>query len=268
MHHRIVVNEVCFPALPLDEEIAWWRKASIDRVGLASFRRGGDWVSAATQVRDADIAIGYLLHAPMYRLDAPDSWPASTEALVATVDAARAFGVPTIYTTTGPRGNLEFEQAAEALTQAFAPVRSHAEEAGVAVLVETANPCFAHTHFLHTLSDTVAVAAQAGLGVCLDVHATWTERGLWSLVAEAGARIGLVQLSDFVPGNLTVTRDIPGDGVIPLERFVRSILDTGYGGLFDLELFARPAETALADAERSIAYLDELLQRAEADGPA
>jgi sugar phosphate isomerase/epimerase len=262
MHSRLVVNEVCFPAMPVRQEIDWWRQAGVDRVGLASFRRqDSGWLGPAQQVIDAGIDIGYLLHAPMYRLDSPASWPAATAALINTVDAAKAIGVATIYTTTGPKGALEFEEAAEALTAAFAPVHDHAMQAGVAVLVETANPLFAHTHFLHTLSDTISVATQAGLGVCLDLHATWTESSLAANIVKAGPALGLVQVSDFVPGKLTVSRDVLGEGIIPIERLVREILDTGYEGLFDLELFARPAESALDDTRRSVAWFSDLLER-------
>lgn len=261
MHSRIVVNEVCFPAIDLAEEITWWLDAAIDRVGLARFRRpDGDWRDAAARVQDAGIAIGYLLHAPMYRLDSPSTWEASSAALVRTIDAAVEFGVPTIYTTTGPRGTLEFEAAATALTTAFAPVHDYAKNRGVAILVETANPLFAHTHFLHTLADTTAVARQAGLGVCLDVHATWAESSLDARIAAAGPQLGLVQLSDFVPGNLSVVRDVLGEGIIPVERMVRSVLATGYQGLFDVELFGRPAESALDDTRRSVAWLTNLLE--------
>jgi sugar phosphate isomerase/epimerase len=262
VHSRIVVNEVCFPAMPLGEEIGWWHRAGVERVGLASFRRqDGDWLSAARQVHDAGIAIGYLLHAPMYRLDDPSSWPDSTDALIRTVDAAAALGVSTIYTTTGPKGHLTFEEAAQALAKAFAPVHDHAQAAGVTMLVETANPLFAHTHFLHTLADTIAVARQAQLGVCLDVHATWTESSLQARIREAGPLLGLVQVSDFVPGRLSVTRDVLGEGILPIESMVRTVLDTGYQGLFDLELFARPADTALEDTRRSVEWLSDLLER-------
>ena len=147
-----------------------------------------------------------------------------------------------------------------ALAEAYAPVREQADMAGVRMLVETANPVFAHTHFLHSLPDTVRVARQ-GLGVCLDVHAIWAESALEAGIRDAAPLIGLVQVSDFSPGNLTVTRDVIGDGVIPIEGILRTTLDTGYRGMFDLELFARPAATALEDTRASIERLGEILDR-------
>jgi sugar phosphate isomerase/epimerase len=261
-HPRIVINEVCSPALPLADQITWWQRAGATSVGLARFRRGhGDWQPDVTRIQDAGINIGYLMHAPMFRLAEPESWPIAVQALLDSIDVAAKLRIPTIYTTTGPRGRLSFEQAAVALAEAYAPVREHADKAGVRMLVETANPVFAHTHFLHSLADTVRVARRAGLGVCLDVHAIWAESALEAGVRDAGPLIGLVQVSDFVPGNLTVTRDVIGEGVIPIEDMLRTTLDTGYQGLFDLELFARPAATALADTRASIERLGEILDR-------
>lgn len=268
MHPRIVVHEVCFPAdLSLDEELEWWRRAGIDRVGLSYLRRTGrDWLADGQKVRDAGISIGYLLHERMFRLDEPGSWPASREALCATVDAAKVLSVPLVYTTTGPAGRLEFEDALSALREAFAPVRQHAAAAGVDVLVHTGNPLLAHTHFFHTLADTESVAREVGLGICLDLYVSWWERGLRSTLRRIGHTVGLVQVSDFLPspgppGDHTFVREVPGDGILPLEELIGAIIDDGYAGLFDVELYLRPAATALADTVRAVDWLTDVLDR-------
>ena len=268
MHPRIVVNEVCFPSsLTLEEEIEWWTDGAIDRVGLSYFRRANsDWLTDGNKVRDAGISVGYLLHERMYQLSDPATWTASIDALKTTIDAAVALAVPTIYTTTGPAGSLEFDEAARALATAFQPVREYAHAAGVEILTETTNPLFAHTHFLHTLADTASVAAQVGLKVCLDLYSVWWERGLRSTIAATGNSIRLVQVSDFAPimGPPTTenfVRQVPGDGVIPLDELVACVLDTGYQGLFDLELYLRPSASALADTCRAIEWLTDVLER-------
>lgn len=248
--------------MSFDDQLAWWREAHVDRVGLASLRRhDGDWISDGRRVREAGIDIAYLMHASMYQLDDPASWPESNEALIHTVDAATELGVNTIYGTTGPKGRLRFEEAVEALAAAYPPAREYAAAAGVSILIETSNPVFAHTHFLHTLRDTIEVSRYAGFGLCLDLHATWTERGIEDNIAEAASLIQLVQVSDFVPRNLTATRDVIGEGIVPFEMLLGAVLKTGYQGMFDLELFLRPRETALADTRLSVQRLGEILER-------
>ena len=263
MHERIVVNEVCFPSsMPLEAEIANWRRAGINRVGLANFKvPGGDWNASVQALSEAGVAVGYLLHASMYQLDRPETWDAANEAITATVDAAVRFGAPIVYTTTGPRNGVGFEEAVEAFVRASAPAVQYAERKQVRLLVETANPQFAHLHFLHNLSDTAEVAARAGLGLCLDLHAIWTERLLRRNIERWIDRVGLVQVSDWVPGTETVYRDPPGDGDIPLEQILSWLLDAGYEGPFDLEIYGQPADRALDGTARGMSWLDAALTR-------
>jgi sugar phosphate isomerase/epimerase len=98
-------------------------------------------------------------------------------------------------------------------------------------------PVNADIHLAHTLGDTVALAALADIEVCIDLQACWFESDLERRLAEAVPRCGLVQVSDYVYGDRSAPcRAVPGDGVIPLTRFLDSILSAGYTGVFDLEL--------------------------------
>ncbi len=73
--------------------------------------------------------------------------------------------------------------------------------------------------------------------MCLEVNACWAERGLAATIANATDVIRLVQVSDFAVGTLaTPDRLVPGDGDIPLERILGQVLESGYTGVFDLEL--------------------------------
>jgi len=73
--------------------------------------------------------------------------------------------------------------------------------------------------------------------------------------------IGLVQVSDFIPNQETVMRDVPGEGIVPIEKILDWILETGYNGLFDLELYRRPSESAVNDTQRGVEWLSACLER-------
>ena len=81
------------------------------------------------------------------------------------------------------------------------------------------------------------------------------------MIARAGSAIGLVQVSDFDPDSWSLTRAVPGEGTMPLERILGWILETGYEGLFDLELFGRPLETAPDDVRRGVDAMNGMLER-------
>ena len=71
----------------------------------------------------------------------------------------------------------------------------------------------------------------------MEVNVCWMERGLAETLADAADLIGLVQVSDTMPGTrCTPDRAVPGDGLIPLARILVDILRTGYDGAFDLEI--------------------------------
>jgi sugar phosphate isomerase/epimerase len=234
-------------------------RAGIERIGLATIRHPDGWDEAVARIDAAPVTVPYLCHASMFALDRPSTWDASSRRLIATIDAAAAVGATTIYTTTGPAGRLDYDSAVEALSRAVAPALAHAEAVGVSLLTETANPFYAGSHFLHTLQDTIDATAAAGLGICLDVHAVWRERDLHGKIRAAAGRIGLVQVSDFVAGNVGPARDVIGEGLIPLTDILGTVLGTGYSGTIDLEVVGRPVATAVDDILVSIERLTTIL---------
>jgi sugar phosphate isomerase/epimerase len=114
---------------------------------------------------------------------------------------------------------------------------------------------------LHTFQDTVDVAAAAGIGVCLDLHPTWHERGLRQRILSSIAKIDLVQVADQAPRNVTMARDVVGEGIVPIEGLLALLFEAGYDGRVDLELLGRPQATMLDDILRSAERLSTILTR-------
>jgi sugar phosphate isomerase/epimerase len=263
MHPRITVHDHVFPRQwGLDDVLAGFARGGAERVGIGRARlRGRDAPDVANVAHGQGVAITYLVHGPMLELEAARYGPQGVTDVIATLNAASALGCRCVYGVTGPALSLTWEQAAGAFIAAAQPMARHAHEAGVQLLIEPTNMLFADVSFLHTLRDTVDVAREAGLGVCVDVQHCWTERGLAQTIATAGDLIGLVQLSDVIPGRRSPFRAVPGDGVIPVERIVSHLLDCGYGGPFDLELYEEPGVDSAQTIARAIEHLSGLLDR-------
>ena len=161
----------------------------------------------------------------------------AAEHLNAAIEAAAAMGSENLYIVTGPRGSLDWESAAARLAKLIAPCRDLARQRGVHLLVETANMLNADIHIAHTLDDTVRLAQIAGIGVCIDLGASWFEGALQDKFRRAMPLTRLVQVSDYVLGDrITPHRAVPGDGVVPLAQQMGWLLEAGYGGVFDIEL--------------------------------
>jgi sugar phosphate isomerase/epimerase len=255
MHDRLVVNQVSLPrGESLARHVARITGAGISRMGVfADKLEEAGWDTSVL----ADLEVPYLIHRIVFA--EPGGSPADVARARRTIDAAAALGTPLVYMTTGPAGPLPWEEACDRFVDAFGPLAEHAAGAGVRLAVETTNPQFADIDFLHTFAATLELAERAGLAICFDVHAAWTEPRLAANIARAADRLALVQVSDYVPGTRALDRSVPGDGVIPLERILGAVLATGYDGPIDLELFGARTEDPMHAIERGLAYLDALL---------
>ncbi len=169
--------------------------------------------------------------------------------------------------TTGGRGELSFEQAADVFAEAIAPCVEKARAAGLALLVENAPPAYADIHIAHSLRDTLTLADIANIGVCMDIFSCWTEAGLKGLIQQVAPKLGLVQVSDYLFGDRSLpARAVPGDGNIPLRDILAWLLEAGYRQGFDLELLGPriDAEGQVQAVARAGAWLGKQLEQLNA----
>jgi sugar phosphate isomerase/epimerase len=239
---RVSVSAICTFTLSLTEQLEFWDRHGIERVGVSvakleahGFDDGLALVERA--VRDGRIVAANLIGLGPFTLRDPTAWPGQQARMQRAVDAAVALGAPRMVCTTGPAGASSWEEAADAWCDAIAPIADSARRAGVTLALEHTHSLRADVGFLHSLRDAVDLARRAGTGVCMEVNACWAERGLYDTITRAIDTIALVQVSDYSIGTrCTPDRLVPGDGDIPLARIVDALLAAGYAGDFDLEL--------------------------------
>ena len=247
----------------LEQDLAFWDKAGIDRVGvsLAKLDAAG-FDDGVRRIRDAGVRVANVIGPGPFRLAEPDRWGEQRERFARGIDAAAALDAGCLVCTTGPAGDLEWEQAARAFAEAIGPLLERARAAGVAIAVEHTNSLRPDIGFLHTLRDAVDVARELDVGVCVETNACWGERWLAATIADGIDRVRIVQVSDFVVGTLcTPDRAVPGDGDIPFPRILGAIVDAGYEGVFDLELIGPRIEQEGYESAvpRAVATLTDLL---------
>lgn len=238
MDSRISVNAVCFPKTSVAEDIAAWRAldARAVAVHIRKLKKDG-WDESVELLRQSGLKFAAIVHASLFRLDDPSVWEKQQQEFRRTIDTAKALGAGCIYTTSGHRGRLEWEDAARAYCKAMRPVVDYANAQHIPFLLEPTVALHASLSIVHTLRDTIRLAEQAGMGICIDLFHCWTDSDLKESIAKAVPQCGLVQVSDYVMGDTSLPcRAVPGDGDIPLERILGWILDGGYRGFFDLEL--------------------------------
>jgi sugar phosphate isomerase/epimerase len=267
MHERLSVHSICFPGAGLRELAGYWRALGAHRVSLVSHQLFEEGLPAAREaLESSDCTLESITHPflPGRHLEPrEESWREAREALSRVIQGAHSLGARSIYMLTGGHGSLTWEEAADVFRTAIAPCVNQARDAGIALMVENSAAAYADAHIAHTLRDAVTLAELAGVGVCIDLFACWTEAGLRESLAHAMPGCRLVQVSDYVYGDRSLpARAVPGDGNVPIRRILQWTLEAGYTGAFDLELIGPRIDTEgrLPAVRRSAQVLGEMLK--------
>jgi sugar phosphate isomerase/epimerase len=245
------------------------RELGAHHVSLASYLLLQEDLPAAQEMlQEAGCAVESLTHpflGPRPLEQDRQSWQQPREALRQIITAAKTLGARSVYLLTGGHGSLTWEEAAEVFREAIAPCVEQAQAAGIALAVENSAPLYPDIHLAHSLRDAVLLAETAGVGVCMDFFACWTEAGLRDSIRRAMPRCHLVQVCDYVYGDRSVpSRAVPGEGAIPVKRMLDWVLQAGYAGRFDIELVGPrieqegPVNAVRRAAERVGAMLEAL----------
>jgi sugar phosphate isomerase/epimerase len=239
VHPRVSLHQVAFLDDSTATFLAHCRTIGVAHASLVTpvLTTPGDLDGARAELADGGVDVPTVNH-PFGRYpDLECDRGEAAQRLLEAVAVAESLGASSMYLLTGGRGSLSWEQAAERFAELIEPGKRAAADAGITLLVENASAFNADIHIAHTLADAIRLAEIAGIGLCVDLHACWTEAGLTGLLEQALPQLGLVQVSDYVLGDRTAPcRAVPGDGDIPLGRLIADILELGYTGLFDLEL--------------------------------
>ena len=244
MHPRISVSAISTYQWTLEEDLAFYASSGITNVGISAAKLDQHgWDDGVERVVASGANVANLIGLGPFHLQQPTQWAGQRERLERAVDAASTLGADCMVFTTGPAGQLTWEDAADALEEALAPTLRRAEDARVPFAIEHTNSLRVDVGFVHTLADVIDLARRLGTGVCMEVNACWAERDLARTIVTGIDALRLVQVSDFGVGTMsTPNRLVPGDGDIPLERILGDVLDAGYEGVFDLELIGPAIE--------------------------
>ena len=264
MHERLSVHSICFPGAGLGELAGYWRELGAHRVSLVSNQLFEPSLPAALESSHCTLESITHPFLPGRHLEPrEESWREARDTLARVIETAHALGARSIYMLTGGHGSLNWEDAAEVFRSAIAPCVNQAREAGIALLVENSAAAYADTHIAHTLRDAATLAELAGVGVCMDLFACWTEAGLRESIVRAMPGCRLVQVCDYVYGDRSLpARAVPGDGAIPIRQILEWLLAAGYTGTFDIELIGPriDAEGHVAAVRRTAQIMGAMLE--------
>lgn len=243
LHPRISVNGISSWQWTIEQDIEFYRAARIGTIGVPFYKIARHPAAAvaaiqAAGLRCSSVPAGAAMGASLIAPPASGGEPEGLADLRRAIDASCALGSPTCYFTTGPALSRQpTDLAYDTLLAVIAPVNEYARAKGVRLAVENTSTATRDNGFIHTLADAVDLSRDAEVGIALELQNCWYERHLERLFKAHVDRFVVAQVSDFQVGEAArLNRRVPGDGDMPLEWMLGSLLDAGYQGLFEIEV--------------------------------
>jgi sugar phosphate isomerase/epimerase len=184
----------------------------------------------------------------------------------AAVDEAAQLGAPVLVLVCGPVTPAGPQASVDAIRRGIDALLPYADEHGVTLAVEPFHPMLAAERSaivtLDQATDLVEAFDHPRLGVAIDSYHVWWDPDLLEAIHRARHRTVAVHVADWlVPtADLLTSRGLPGDGIIDLGLFVRTLLEDGYDGDIEVEVmnpevWARPVADVVADVRTRMATL-------------
>ncbi|MEU4691859.1 sugar phosphate isomerase/epimerase family protein [Actinoplanes sp. NPDC023714] len=211
------------------DKVALWREP-VQEYGLER---------SAALVRDAGLEVTTLCRSGFFQ--APDWFDDNRRA----IDEAAALGTGVLVLVSGglPEGSKDIAGAREHVADAIARLVPHAAAAGVTLAIEPLHPMYAADRcVINTWDQAMAIASRhpvGQVGVTVDTYHLWWDDTVLDKIAQAGERIAIYQLADWVtplPAGVLTGRGLPGDGCVDMAAFHAAVEKAGYTGPIEVEV--------------------------------
>jgi sugar phosphate isomerase/epimerase len=240
--------------------IGLWREP-VAEVGLAE---------AVRLVADSGLRVSSLCRGGFFTAPEGAERRAAIDENRRAIEETAALGAPALVLVAGglPAGSRDVIGARARVQEALAELADDAAAAGVQLAVEPLHPMYASDRaVVSTLGQALDLAAPfdaAAVGVVVDTFHVWWDPQVLAQIARAGAegRIASYQVCDWatpLPADVLLARRYPGEGVIDFESLTRAVVEAGYAGDVEVEIFHQEVwDTAYPEvAERVVASFAE-----------
>jgi sugar phosphate isomerase/epimerase len=257
---RLSVNEATTPNSTFAEDLANFRAAGVDGIGItlggiaAGNVKVADDAEALRLLRASGLQAGFCIPSTTAILPRDPrkigalagalSEPADrTDALIADIRRLAAFDPVCCICLPGPVGAYEPEEARAIAVEGLGRAARAAADVGVTLAIEPMHSSLGQDFSLLTnLPDAVALLDEIGepnVGILADVWHLWDTDDIHAHLREHAGRLIGVHLDDRRdPTRSWCDRVLPGDGIADVPAFLRALHDGGYDGWFEIELLS------------------------------
>jgi sugar phosphate isomerase/epimerase len=244
---KVSISEISTPAASFADDLAAYRAAGCEGIGIWEFKLGDDTADRAA-LRESGLAatncvptVPLILPAPGF--DEPVDPETRTEAIEASIRRLAAYEPACVLCLTGAVGERDEEEARGIAVECMRCLADVAEDVGVPFALEPVHSSQrALFSFLTSIPETLAFLEEVGrpsVGVMFDAYHLWDTPNVLEDVERHIARIMGVHVADFRdPPRSPGDRILPGDGIADLPRLLDTLDRAGWDGFYDVEIFS------------------------------
>lgn len=246
------LNEVTTGSWPLDRDVDCCIRHGIPAISVREDKLEAYGVERGIALLgQSGLIVASLVNTGRFTLDDRSCWPAELEETRRMLRLSARMKARQLQLVSGGLGQLSYEDAEARFSEILGALLPDAEAAGVVMCLEHNSQWLQRLGFIQRLHDALDLADAIDspwFTICMEIQNAWRERGLYDNLARRSGRIGLVQVSDRNVDDPASERLPVGDGQIPIGRIVKTLVDAGYRGAFDLEVVG-PCRDALGPEE-------------------
>jgi sugar phosphate isomerase/epimerase len=246
---KLALSEISTPNATFAEDVSAYAAAGFDGIGIWEMKLPPEDDANRVLLRDAGLAVANcvptvpsVLPLRLPGMEGPPDPEKRVAALCASVRRLAEYEPASVLCLTGPVGDLEPEHARGLVVDGLRQVAAAAREAGVRFGLEPATRHQRDTvSFVNSVADALVLFDEAGLeevGIMVDTYNLWHEEP--RMLARVAERVTGLHVADEPAGPARTDRVLPGEGGTRSAEHIRALLDAGWDGFLDVEIFSTP----------------------------
>ena len=228
----------------LFDDVVYYREANIEAIGIwrPKLVECGE-ERAIELLGDSGLSVSSLSWAGGFTGSNGYSFYDAMDDVRETIRVAAELDAECVNIVSGSRAGHTLNHARRLLIDALRDLGYYAAEFGITLAVQPMNEMFSREWtFLNSIRQTLDVLEAVNLDsvkMGFDVYHLWQESRLLERLPELVPHVAIVQLSDWGgPPRSEHDRQMLGDGIIPLDCIVGGLIESGFDGYFDIQIWS------------------------------
>lgn len=248
MHPRFSVIEQTTPYLTFADDVAGYRQAGADGIGIFENKLDGDDGASLALLRESGLGVSSfhpLISSilPSGQASGPSDPQARIDAIAASISRIQPFAPASVFMGTGPLGGYPRDQAREIVVDGIRRLAGVAADCGTRLALELLHPSLTDIFgFVTSIPAGIELADAVNhpnFGLTIDMWHLGSPPGLLDQVRQSIPRLVAVHVNDRRdPTRSWCDRVLPGDGVADVRGILGVLDDGGFDGWYELEIIS------------------------------